>query len=312
MLSFDEGRPIAIIKNGKYDGKILRLTTNIKEKPDIKEDPIEYLGEDYFKSKKKKITLKEMLHIKKAMDKDIEPIEDDLIEIYKNAKVDLNKGLSREFKIFDDGQLYPIPLVQSKDSKEKQREVILVSGASGSGKSYYVSKYAEMYKDMFKDRKIFIFSRVKEDKALDKLGATRIMLDETFIEGEPMTADDFEKCLVIMDDVSTISNKKIKDAVELLMSDILETGRHRDIYMAITNHLLNNYGKTKLLLNESNAITVFPHGGTSKYAISYFLKNYVGASREQIRKILSLKSRWITVLKSYPQCILHSGGSFIL
>ena len=31
---------------------------------------------------------------------------------------------------------------------------------------------------------------------------------------------------------------------------------------------------------------------------------HLGLDKEQIRKVKSLKSRWVTILKTYPKCIL--------
>ena len=50
-----------------------------------------------------------------------------------------------------------------------ERDVMMVVGPSGSGKSYFVKKYCEQYIKKFKDRNIYVFSNLKEDSSLDTL-----------------------------------------------------------------------------------------------------------------------------------------------
>ena len=50
-----------------------------------------------------------------------------------------------------------------------ERDVMMVVGPSGSGKSYFVKKYCEQYIKQFKDRDIYVFSNLREDSSLDTL-----------------------------------------------------------------------------------------------------------------------------------------------
>jgi hypothetical protein len=42
-------------------------------------------------------------------------------------------------------------------------------------------------------------------------------------------------------------------------------------------------------------------GGRS---LKYLLESYLGLDKEQIQKIKSTPSRWVTVIKTYPQVVL--------
>lgn len=236
-------------------------------------------------------------------------------KIKKNIKdKKANKKLVRETKkyienkknkeiIIHDGEVQVLP-------KFNERECIYVAGPSGSGKSTYIANYASEYKRMYPKNNIFIFSRVANDECIDRLKPTRIMINEELIE-DPIRPDELSNSLVIFDDTDTIPNKKLKDTIISLKNDLLETGRHEDIYVAITSHLISNYRETRTVLNEAHSITVFPQGG-STYSIKYVLKNYGGMDKNDVQKAISLPSRWITLKKTFPQAIIYAKGTYLL
>jgi hypothetical protein len=47
-------------------------------------------------------------------------------------------------------------------------------------------------------------------------------------------------------------------------------------------------------------------------ARDYLLQKYIGLDKEQINKVKNLKSRHVTWIKSYPQCILSEKEIFVL
>lgn len=221
-----------------------------------------------------------------------------LFETKKYIKNKKNKEI-----IIYDGEIQVLP-------KYGERECIYVAGPSGSGKSTYIANYASEYKRLYPKNKVFIFSRVANDECIDRLNPTRIILNDELIE-DPISPDELSNSLVIFDDTDTIPNKKLKDAITSLKNDLLETGRHEDIYVAITSHLISNYRETRTVLNEAHSITVFPQGG-STYSIKYVLKNYGGMDKNDIQKAITLPSRWITLKKTFPQAIIYSKGIYLL
>ena len=149
-----------------------------------------------------------------------------------------------------------------------------------------------------------------EDEVLDKFNPTRIQINEELLEN-PIQPEELQNSLVIFDDIDTIPDKKLNEAVRSLRDDLLETGRSYNIYMCNTSHQLMNYKHTRTLLNESTAVTFFPKSGSS-YHIKRFLKEYCGLEKKQIQKILELPSRWVTINKVYPCFILYEKGAFLL
>lgn len=222
--------------------------------------------------------------------------------ILKEAKKYVKQRKNRDITIFD-GEIQPIPRIDS-------RECIYIAGPSGSGKSTYTANYAKEYMRIFPKNRVIVFSRVERDEVLDKLHPTRILINEELIE-DPIDPSELSNSLVIFDDTDTIPDKILKTAITNLKNDLLETGRHEDIYVAITSHLISNYRETRTVLNEAHSITLFPAGG-STYSIKYVLKNYGGMNPAEIQKVITLPSRWITLKKTYPQAIIYNKGAYLI
>lgn len=206
-----------------------------------------------------------------------------------------------------DGTLQPVPNI-------KTREIPYVAGPSGSGKSTWASNFAELYHKLHPKNEIFIFSRLKEDPAFDKIKPVRIPIDETLITEPIDIMEDLEDHdMVIFDDCDTITDDKIKKAISKIKNDILETGRHKDICCIVTSHLINGNDRkdSRTILNECHNLTIFPAAGNA-YGINYALKNYWGMGAKDIGKIMKLPSRWVTISKNFPQYILYEKGSYIL
>jgi len=195
------------------------------------------------------------------------------------------------------------------------REVLYIAGPSGSGKTTIAVKYLEEYKKIFPKNPIFVFSRLKHDPALDlkHLKIRRILIDQSLID-EPIDIEtELFNCLVLFDDCNTIQDTKLKQTVSKVMNDILEVGRHQNIYTIITSHLINMNEKkdSRTILNECHAIIIFPKSG-SAYQIKYALHHYFGLSNKQILGLLNLKSRWVMINKTAPQYILSEHLAAVL
>lgn len=210
-------------------------------------------------------------------------------------------------KLIIRGIMMPVPNLDT-------REVSYIAGPSGSGKSTYASKIIENFHKLFPDNNIYIFSRLESDPVLDRLKPIRVTLDNSLIEDPIDVHSELQQGdLILFDDCDTLQDKKLKDAVSRLKNDILETGRHLNLYIIITSHLINGNDKkdTRTVLNEAHTITIFPKSG-STYGINYVLKNYIGLNKQQINKIISLPSRWVTIGKSYPQYVLYEKGIYLI
>ena len=195
-----------------------------------------------------------------------------------------------------DGKFQQIP------NQKSEREILYITGPSGSGKSTYTLKYCQEYKKKKKKSDIFLFSALAEDETLDKIKTKRMIIDDSLISN-PIPVESFENSLVIFDDIDVISNKAHRDAVYSLLNQILEVGRHHKIYCIVTNHLPTGGKDTRRIINESHSVTYFPQSGSAGQ-MNRLLQNYLGLDTATLKKIRKLPTRWATVFKNYPICIL--------
>ena len=206
-----------------------------------------------------------------------------------------DKGLMKEFKqlkVPRESHLQHIP------DSTRERDILYITGASGSGKSFYTRKYLEEYKKNFKNNSIYLFSALPEDSSIDPLKPKRIRIDASLYE-DPIPIEEFADSCVIFDDVDCISDKKIKEAIYAIMNKMLEISRHFSTSCIVTNHLPTDGRATRRILNEAQAVVCFPHSAGNK--IRYLLENYVGVDKKQITKFKRMNTRAVTIYKNYPQ-----------
>jgi hypothetical protein len=151
---------------------------------------------------------------------------------------------------------------------------------------------------------VFLFSALKEDETLDKLKPPpkRIIIDDRLVT-EPIPVEEFKDCCVIMDDIDVISNKVHREAVYSILNQILEVGRHHKITCIVTNHLPTAGKDTRRIINESHSVTYFPHSGSAGQ-MKRLLIEYLGLDSSTLKRIRKMNSRWCTIFKNYPMCIL--------
>jgi hypothetical protein len=298
-IKYDDGRPI------KYINLDLNNLNNIvvsDSDSDSDDDNLyNIVDESFIYKNKSNIKPHELtLLYNKLKNKNYQKDEDDLYNKSKK-RLDDNKYKS----ITTNGNVFPLCKVELNQCERQ-----FLSGAAGSGKSTYTNKYINEYKKCFPKNKIIIISKVNNDKAFtnNKHKIYKIEIDEEFIK-DPPTGEELKNSLVIFDDIDTLQEPYLS-TVLFLRDDLLETGRHHNIYMICTGHQLCNYKKTKLMLIESSSITFYPQG--SKYHIKRFLKEYCGLENNIIKKVLKVPSRWCTIYKRYPQYVVHEKGVFLL
>lgn len=200
--------------------------------------------------------------------------------------------------------------------KFNERGVYYIAGPSGSGKSTYAMNLIKDYLKIYPKADFFLISRTnyKNDPVFKNMKIYQLKLDETILDNPiDIESELSNNAVLFFDDCNTIQDKKIKEYIEHLMSDIMEVGRKLNISIVITNHLVipNEKKFARTVLNEMQQITVFPKSGSSQQ-IKYALKTYFGLNNNQINKIMELKSRWVTIIKSYPMTVLYEKGVYIL
>jgi len=311
-----EGKIIAKIdgpKSCKDSGKFIYINSESNNNTNNEEDKVINMLNDIIDEEvrnnstdnRMRRRVQDINSLRKSFMEDADELKDArLNSIYQQIKKNYSDQVTKEYKALDGCTIKPIPNTDT-------RECIYVAGPSGSGKSTYVKQYAESYNKLFPKRPIFLFSKIKDDTSLSGLKNVKHMELNDDIVNDPIEPSELKKSLCIFDDVSTISDKKVREAIFELINDILEIGRHSQIYICVTNHLLTDYKNTRTILNECSSITFFPSSGSSQQ-IKYTLKNYFGLDSTAITKILRLPTRWCTVYKNFPQTVLYQTGCYLL
>jgi len=227
----------------------------------------------------------------------------------KVISLEENEGTNKEIILTDSKQRF-----QVVGDPKRERDIIYITGRSGSGKSYFIKDYVNnYYKVVNKKRPIYCFSALSEDKTIDQIkGLRRIKLDDEFLNDDEITINDFAKSCVIFDDTDVIKSKPILEKVNQLMNQMLETGRHHEITCLITKHTPTNGRDTKLILSEAHQFIIFPNGLGNK-SLKYLLDNYLGLDRTQVKKIKKQKSRWVCINRAtFPLSVVSEKECFIL
>jgi hypothetical protein len=309
FLSFadtKEATPIAIVRGESQNGKVVYLSEN---KPTSNQK----LDIDYAEISKK-----------------IKGKDRDKTSIISKISKGLRNGLSSEFllkegseiqhlfetiqkegsngstlKIMQGSQFEVLPTIQTD-----KRDCVFITGCSGSGKSWWVKKFAENYDRVWgQKRPIYLISKLDEDSTLDNAQCKihRINLESLLTSPLDINEKEMENCLVIFDDFDTLENTKEKPllkTVQKLIDDCLIMGRHLNISVCVISHYTSNYKASRIILIESTKIVVYPHA-CSAHALKYLLGTHVGIDAQEIKNIKRLGSRWVCFDRNYPQ-IMYS------
>ncbi len=207
-----------------------------------------------------------------------------------------------------EGVFDPIPSVILSNTKDikPSREILYICGPSGVGKSTFCANYIRNFNKLFPKKKVYVLSRMDSDDTFAGLNITRIECDESLVTMPIDIHSECETgCMFMFDDCDTITDESVRNAVTHLMFDILETGRHKEIYCLITSHVMikGSRNENARIFNEMHRLVLFPGGCNRVHAIRV-LTEHLGIGGPVAKKILGLKTRWICIGKNYPQYLL--------
>ena len=221
---------------------------------------------------------------------------------YNNKIVSLNPKMEDKDKLDFDCLVIPNNCYfQMVPDKTLERQIIYITGVSGSGKSTFTRKFVKEYKKIFKENEVYLFSCLTSDESLDEVKPKRFRIEDDLVT-DPIKPEELSNSLVIFDDIDTIANKKIKEAVYQLLNEVLQIGRHHKISAIITNHLPTYFNWTRIILNECHVVVYFPSFATNK--VEYLLENYVDLEKKEIRKFKRMNTRWVALFKHAPRIFL--------
>lgn len=205
----------------------------------------------------------------------------------------------------------PLPAAPPLDSKETpRRDIYLVTGPSGSGKSHWVRMYVRNYMRLYPKHSVFLISSLKEDSTLDAVANIKRIDVEKLLAAPPKDVKTWANSLVIIDDVEGLDAAKA-NVVQQLQDMIASEGRHSGTCLIRASHLSTDYKRTRLLLQECHGFVLFPKAGAhSQYM--YLLTKYGGLDKKIAAHLLSLPSRWMLIRHTQPRYVLTQNTVFLL
>lgn len=195
------------------------------------------------------------------------------------------------------------------------RDVIMVGGKSGSGKSHIARNFAVRYHELFPKRKIYLISYLESDTTLDSVGPIFKRVDSSKFEDDDLEygIGDFKESLLIVDDVEGYerTNKKVFNGIQSVIDMIATMGRHNASSIVVCSHLLTDYKRTRLFLGEAQQFVTFMHGASRKQ-IYGLLGGYAGIDDTEIDTLRKINSRWVCVRTQYPVTALYERGAYLV
>ena len=254
MLSLKSGFEIAQIRDKKD-----KIIHSIYVK-DYDEDSTEQINKDIEKlidkSFYKNVSPSQIILLKRALRTDNESIlkmNQNLLDLYQKGKILLDDQKNKIIVVDKDEHIQ----VVAPDSHLS----IAVFGPSGVGKSYWIGQYLLAFRKKFKDRPIYVFSPIKDDKAFMKAKPIYIKIDESILM-DPLETVEFQSGLCVFDDIESLS-KQYYNVISEFRDKCLEVGRHNKIDIISVHHVIQGGNSTKKIINESDYMVCFPRSNFS-------------------------------------------------
>lgn len=322
MLSFTRGRPIAVALDS--GGRILHTiyVTPEEELPDIAvDDPLELIDEVDIESLRRSMRLGKLecrIIMKAVRAGQGANLNEEMKRAFDTLELMANQKLKREILFNDKSVAEVIPLIGQQDVKF-DRSIAMIGG-SGAGKSFLAKKI--LVQDRHQ-RPVVVFSKVTDDPSLKDLKLQRcpednkprliqipIYSDDDLIN-LPSDAD-LKGNICLFDDIDAFGGERAQ-FLRNYRDRLLEAGRHKDVSVISTSHILSNYNKTRTLLNEAEIVVLFPN--SNRRSADMFLKDRMGlvkVDRDLLIARAGGNGRYLAVKLSTPNLMIHQRGIMML
>jgi hypothetical protein len=126
---------------------------------------------------------------------------------------------------------------------ENGRDVIMVGGKSGSGKSHTAKNFAIRYHMLWPKRTIRLISFLDKDATLDELDFIKRVKGESISDEDASNLAKYEKSLTIFDDIEGFERDapEVHATLQQVIDMIAATGRHSASSLLVASHLLTDY-----------------------------------------------------------------------
>ena len=227
---------------------------------------------------------------------------DDIIDLFSGESDEKeNPSSMNEIKLQQDDKIEVVPTPTN--------ERIIIGGPAGSGKSYWAAMYARLWQKLHPEGIIHIFVRQADDPAYEGIDFEEIVVNSDIL-GQDLGIFDFVDTLVIFDDMDNLQDKDVIDYIHKLLNDLMACGRKQNIYVMYVTHIFKNRFKTQVALNESNKIVFF--NGMGDRGNVGVLKDYAQMSKEEVNRLIAIKSRWCCLERKRPRYVVHEKGIFLV
>jgi hypothetical protein len=198
----------------------------------------------------------------------------------------------------------PLPL--------ERHEIIFVTGPPRCGKTYWVNEQVKIYKALYPNLRIFLFTRHTHDDTLtdDMKNYIHVPITDALID-DPFKLEDFQDSLVIFDDIESSEFPKATFKTYALLDDLCKNGGHYNNAIMFLNQECRMGKKTKALLSSLTSYVIFPKA-SERYQTENLLREHMGMNKSQIEKIMTLNSRWSVLSRMVPQYVMYEHGIYML
>lgn len=208
----------------------------------------------------------------------------------------VNEGDS--FKTMN-GSLYPLINHGNINSSH-----ILMPGPDGSWKYRFISKCLPLSNH---GKRTWVFSHTTNEGYLNRLNPCRLIINDE-IADNPIALHELENSTCIFDDIESMTNHAVREALKKLRNKILKSGGSHNISTISTvTFPIKKPEELKHVVSHSPYLALYPNH-EPKYT-KKFLKCY-GLHDHTIHKIIKTPCRWMMLHLGNPNYGMHENGVF--
>ena len=220
------------------------------------------------------------------------------------SKQEEENTVAKDYYNIDHDRFRFLPLLRKniKDSKDRQRDVCVIFGSSGSGKSYLTDKIVQLYTAINKTKVYYISSKnMLIDSSFNENMYEQFIPFKQFIS--QFDTDSklesfrigqlYDNTLLVIDDI-TFDNKEEKILFWKIMKIILELKRINNLSLIYIIHQITDFVYTRDLFTEMTMYISF--GMDLRNRANRVLDSYLKLTKYEQNYIANIKnSRWTCV-----------------